>query len=71
VSHHQAARLDAKKKTLGATERDETARSSWREQRKQVDATRLVVVDESGSNIGLTPLYGWAPKGSRVYEGVS
>jgi transposase len=37
---------------------------------KQVDATTLVVVDESGSNIGLTPLYGWAPKGSRAYGSI-
>jgi hypothetical protein len=27
---------------------------------KQVDARRLVVVDECGSNIALTPLSGWA-----------
>lgn len=38
VSDHQAAGLDTKKKTLGATERDEAARSRWRELMKQVDA---------------------------------
>jgi hypothetical protein len=27
---------------------------------KQLDARRLVIVDESGSNSALTPLYGWA-----------
>ena len=37
---------------------------------KQVDATTLVVVDESGSNIGLTPLYGWAPRGVRAYGSI-
>ncbi len=63
-SSSQAGR---EKKTLGATKRDEAVRSRWREQMKQVGATKLVV-DESGSNIGLTPLYGWAPKGSRVYS---
>ncbi len=37
---------------------------------KQVDANRLVVVDETGSNIGLTPLYAWAPKGKRAYGSI-
>jgi transposase len=35
-----------------------------------VDASRLVVVDECGSNIALTPLYGRAPKGQRAYGSV-
>jgi transposase len=30
----------------------------------------LVVVDESGSNIGLTPLYAWAPRGERAYGSI-
>ncbi len=33
----------------------------------EVDANHLVVVDETGSNLGLTPLYGWALKGERTY----
>jgi transposase len=37
---------------------------------KQVDAKRLVVVDESGSNIALTPLYARAPKGQRAHGSV-
>ena len=37
---------------------------------KQVDAGRLVIVDECGSNIALTPLYGWAPKGERAHGSV-
>jgi transposase len=37
---------------------------------KHVDAKRLVVVDECGSNIALTPLYGWAPKGQRAHGSV-
>jgi transposase len=67
---HQATGLDPKKKTLGATERNEAARRTWREQMKQVDATKLVIVDETGSNIGLTPLYAWAPRGKRAYGSV-
>jgi transposase len=37
---------------------------------KQVDARRLVVIDECGSNIALTPLYARAPKGHRAYGSV-
>src|SRR5690349_19028763 len=36
----------------------------------QVDARRLVIVDECGSNIALTPLYGRAPKGQRAHGSV-
>jgi hypothetical protein len=42
---------------LGATERDEAARTAYRESIKQLDANKIVVVDECGSNIALTPLY--------------
>jgi transposase len=70
VSDHQVAGLDTKKKTLGASERDEAARNRWRDLMKQVDATQMVVVDESGSNIGLTPLYAWAPRGARAYGSI-
>jgi hypothetical protein len=54
---YQARGLDAEKKTLGASERREEERVQWREQMKQVDANHLVVVDECGSNIALTPFY--------------
>jgi hypothetical protein len=64
---HQASRLDAKKKTMGATERNEEARAAWREHSKQLDARKLIVIDECGSNIGLAPLYARAPKGLRAY----
>lgn len=57
-SCYQARGLDAKKKTaLVEVERREEERAGWREQMKHVDARRLVVVDECGSNIALTPLY--------------
>jgi len=35
-----------------------------------MDPARLVIVDECGSNIALTPLYGWAPKGQRAHGSV-
>src|SRR5215468_1931212 len=65
-SCHQAAGLVTKKKTLGASERNEQERASWREQVKELDAKRLVVLDECGSNIALTPLYARAPQGQRA-----
>jgi transposase len=37
---------------------------------KRVDAKKLVVVDETGSNIGLTPLYARAPQGARAYGSI-
>jgi hypothetical protein len=33
---------------------------------EQVKAEQLVFVDEMGSNISLSPLYGWAPRGERA-----
>ena len=55
---------------LGASERREEERARFREQMKQVDAGRLVVVDECGSNIALAPLYALAPKGQRAHGSV-
>ena len=53
---------------MGASERNEEARSAFREQRiKSLDPNKLVFVDQSGTNITLAPLYGWAPKGERAY----
>ena len=37
---------------------------------KQVDATKLVIVDETGSTISLTPLYAWAERGKRAYGSI-
>lgn len=72
--HHescdQAGGLDTKKKTLGATERNEETRAAWREHVQQLDARKVVVIDECGSNIALTPLYARAPKGMRAYGSV-
>lgn len=67
---YQPIGLDAKKKTLGASERDEAARRAYREQIKQLDAKQVVVGDECGSNMALTPLYARAPKGQRAYGSV-
>jgi hypothetical protein len=34
---------------------------------QELDARRLVFVDEMGTNISLSPLYGWAKKGQRAH----
>jgi transposase len=58
--------VDAEKKVLEASERKEEERSHWREYTKELDASKFVFVDESGSNIALTRLYARAPKGKRA-----
>jgi transposase len=65
-SSHQGLEVDTKKKSLAASERNEEERASWREQMKECDTSQLVFLDECGSNIALTPLYGRAPKGERA-----
>ncbi|SRR5579884_488833 len=63
-SSDQAAGLDAKK-VVGATERNEEERAAWREKATSLLVDALVFIDETGSNIALTPLYR-APKGERA-----
>jgi transposase len=55
-----------KKKSLGATERNEEERAIWRANASKLPTESLVVIDETGSNIALTPLYARAPKGERA-----
>ena len=66
MARHPASGLDAEQKTLAASERDEEARSAWRADAAQLDPEQLVFVDESGTNIALTRLYGWAPHDQRA-----
>jgi transposase len=63
---HPAAGLDAQKKSLGATERNEQHRRHFRERIQEQEADAFVIVDECGSNINLTPLYARAPRGERA-----
>jgi len=55
-----------KKKTLRASEQKEEDRAAWREQAQTLDVSKLVFVNECGSNIALTRLYGRAPRGKRA-----
>ena len=52
---------------MGARERDEVARQEWREQAATLPAQRVVVLDESSTHLDMTPRYGRAPRGQRVY----
>jgi transposase len=55
-----------KKKILRASEQDKAERAAWREQAKQLPTQDLVIVDETGSRINMTPLYAYAPRGKRA-----
>jgi transposase len=70
VASCPASRLDAQKKTLAASERNEEARAIWRAAAAQLDPQQLVFVDESGTNISLTRVYGWAPHDQRATSSV-
>jgi transposase len=60
--------MEPKKRSLGAGERDEFLRAAWRMMvAGKVDAERMVFVDEMGTNISLSPLYAWSPKGQRAF----
>jgi transposase len=59
--------LVAKKKTLGASERDEVARAAWREDVATVRPEDLLFLDETGSHLGYTPSDARAPRGRRAY----
>ena len=52
---------------MGATERSETARAAWHDLTPHLPPERLIFLDECGSHIALTPLYGRAPRGQRAF----
>ncbi|GAB4119029.1 MAG: hypothetical protein Fur005_10480 [Roseiflexaceae bacterium] len=54
------------KKSLIASERDAWSRAQFAVAQQDIDPADLVVIDEFGSNLNMTPQYGWAPKGERV-----
>jgi transposase len=66
VAGHAPLGVDTEKKTLAASERDEEARSAWRAAAAQLAPQQLVFVDESGTTIALTRVYGWAPYDHRA-----
>jgi transposase len=59
--------VESKKRSVGASERDEWLRAAWRVTvAERIDARRLVFVDECGTNTSLSPLYAYSPKGQRA-----
>lgn len=64
---HPPLRLDAKKKSLRAKERDEAKRAVWRERTRDIDPERFVWIDETGSHLGMTRRYSRAPRGQRAF----
>jgi transposase len=64
------ARIGPTRKKGGrvATERDEFERAAWRVMvAATVEAQRLIFVDECGAHTSLAPIYGYAPRGHRLY----
>lgn len=65
--------MDAEKKVLVASEqlreKVQQERRAWREDIvPTLNPEDLVFLDESGSNLGMTPTYGYAPRGERVVD---
>ena len=59
--------MQSKKKSLRARERNEAARTAWREEVAPVRPDDLVFLDETGSHLGYTPTHAWAPVGQRAH----
>ena len=60
--------VELKRRSVGATERDELLRAAWRALVAGVlDAQRLEFVDEMGTNTSLAPLYAWSRRGERAH----
>lgn len=63
--------MEPKKRSVGASERDEFLRAAWRSLvAREIYAEQLVFVDEMGSNISLAPLYAWSRRGERAFGSV-
>ena len=59
--------MDPKKRSVGASERDEFLRTPWRVVVAGiVGAERFVFVDECGTNTSLRQLYAWSRRGEQV-----
>ncbi len=58
--------VDAEKKSLIAMERDAAQRAAFRARILQRAAQDFVIIDETGSNLTMTPRYARAPRGQRA-----
>jgi hypothetical protein len=69
VPRHSPHRPHQEKGGRVATERDEFERAAWWRVMvaEKIVAERLVFVDECGTHTSLAPIYGYAPRGERLY----
>ena len=59
--------MDPKKRSVGASERDEFLRAAWRAMvAGTTEADRFVFVDECSTNTSLRPRYAWSRRGERA-----
>ena len=70
MSRLAKAQPAAKKKGLVASERDPKKRKAFRKKVAKLDVKKYIFIDEMGSNLGFTRLYGRAEPGQRVIESV-
>ncbi len=61
-----AGRLAAQKKSLIAAERDEVARTAWRDDAAGLDPADLIFIDETSTHTALTRRRARAPRGERA-----
>jgi transposase len=74
LAHVEAARAEAEKKSLRASEQDwpdvVAARAEWRDSQPTLDPSRLIFIDETWTKTNMTRLYGWARVGHRLVDAV-
>ena len=58
--------MDAKKRSVAASERDDEQRAAWRDETLGLPVSPLVLLDETGTTTAMTARYGWAPMGVRA-----
>jgi transposase len=63
---HPPLGITAQKKSLIASERDPWDRARFAVEQQDVDGADVVVIDEFGSNLDMTPRYARAPRGERA-----
>jgi transposase len=67
VSDDSAGRLDAKKKSLGASEQDPRARQEWQDALASLAHEQIVSVDETSTHLALSRRYARSPMGERAF----
>jgi transposase len=69
-SCHPSPRLTTKKKSLIASERDPWDRARFLVEQEGIEPKDVVVIDEFGSNLDMSPRYARAPRGERAVASV-